>query len=135
MYSEWKTTACPHDCPCACTIRARSEGDRIEMQPHRANRWTDRLCPKGLRYAARVFAPGRLRIPLLRSGSGWEEISWEKAWSIWAERVTEAMAESGPLSLMYYKAQVPCTFQNPSYQTYSPNWEDTPALREHYAPA
>lgn len=101
MYSEWKTTACPHDCPCACTIRARHDGNRIEMRPHEGNRWTDRICPKGLRYAARVFAPGRLRTPLLRSGSGWLEISWDKAWSIWAERITEALAESGPLSLMY----------------------------------
>ena len=42
------------------------------------NRWTEFICPKGLRYANRVFDPGRLRTPLLRSGSGWAEITWKR---------------------------------------------------------
>ncbi len=104
MHQEWKTTACPHDCPCACTIIARSDGNKIEMRPHQDNCWTGSLCPKGLRYAARVFDPRRLRTPLLRSGSGWEEISWEKAWSVWADNVSAALEGSGPLSLMYYSS-------------------------------
>ncbi|MCW1712498.1 MULTISPECIES: molybdopterin-containing oxidoreductase family protein [Synergistaceae] len=104
MRSEWKTTACPHDCPCACTMRARSINNKIEMKPHEKNRWTEFICPKGLRYANRVFDPGRLRTPLLRSGSGWEELTWEKAWSIWADKVSSGISESGPLSLMYYSS-------------------------------
>ena len=102
MHSEWKTTACPHDCPCACTIRARSDGNKIEMRINENNRWTEFICPKGLRYAKRVFDSRRLGTPLLRSGSGWEEISWDKAWSIWADKVFSSVSASGPHSLMYY---------------------------------
>ncbi|MGE4446624.1 MAG: molybdopterin-dependent oxidoreductase [Synergistaceae bacterium] len=104
MRSEWKTTACPHDCPCACTMRARSINNKIEMKPHEKNRWTEFICPKGLRYANRVFDPGRLRTPLLRYGRGWEEITWEKAWSVWADKVSSSVSGSGPLSLMYYSS-------------------------------
>lgn len=104
MHSEWKTTACPHDCPCACTIRARFINNKIEMHVNEDNRWTEFICPKGLRYAERVFDPRRLRVPLLRSGSGWKEVTWEKAWSIWADKVSSGVSESGPLSLMYYSS-------------------------------
>ena len=104
MRPEWKTTACPHDCPCACTIKARLINNKIEMIPHEMNRWTEFICPKGLRYANRVFDPGRLRTPLLRSGSGWEEITWEKAWSVWADKVSSAVSAFGPRSLMYYSS-------------------------------
>ena len=104
MRPEWKTTACPHDCPCACTIKARLINNKIEMIPHEMNRWTEFICPKGLRYANRVFDPGRLRTPLLRSGSGWEEITWEQAWSVWADKVSSAVSAYGPRSLMYYSS-------------------------------
>ena len=104
MRPEWKTTACPHDCPCACTIKARLINNKIEMKPHEMNIWTEFICPKGLRYANRVFDPGRLRTPLLRSGSGWEEITWEKAWSVWADKVSSSVSAYGPRSLMYYSS-------------------------------
>jgi len=104
MRSEWKITACPHDCPCACTIWARYRDSKVEMKPHDNNKWTEFICPKGLRYAERVFDPRRLKTPLLRSGSGWKEVTWEKAWSIWADKVSSGISESGPLSLMYYSS-------------------------------
>ena len=102
MQPEWKTTACPHDCPCACTMKARNLNNKIEMKPHDKNTWTEFICPKGLRYAKRVFDPRRLRAPLLRSGSVWEEITWERAWSVWADKVSSAVSEYGPHSLMYF---------------------------------
>lgn len=102
MQPEWKTTACPHDCPCACTLRARFINDKIKMRVNEDNRWTAFICPKGLRYAERVFDLRRLRVPLLRSNSGWEEITWEKAWSVWADKVFSAVSEYGPHSLMYF---------------------------------
>ncbi len=102
MRPEWKTTACPHDCPCACTMKARNLNNKIEMKPHDKNTWTEFICPKGLRYAKRVFDPRRLRAPLLRSGSVWEEITWERAWSVWADKVSSAVSEYGPHSLMYF---------------------------------
>jgi len=74
------------------------------MKPHDNNKWTEFICPKGLRYAERVFDPRRLKTPLLRSGSGWKEVTWEKAWSIWADKVSSGISESGPLSLMYYSS-------------------------------
>lgn len=103
--SGWKTTACPHDCPDGCAIRARLANDAtIDMTPGKDLPWSTFICGKGLRWRERVFSPSRILTPLLRQGSGWQEISWEKAWSLWAEKTTEALDKGGPLSLMFFQS-------------------------------
>lgn len=44
-------------------------------------------------------APDRLRVPLLRRGNGWEEISWESALDLLAQEFTRIMDQHGPDSL------------------------------------
>ena len=102
MSREWKTTACPHDCPCGCAIKARFIDGRIEMEPERSNPYTKFICAKGLRWRQRALSSNRLKMPVLRDGSGWKEISWENALSIWAHKIEECVSKYGPTSLMYY---------------------------------
>lgn len=102
--SRWKTTACPHDCPDGCAIRARLQDGKIQMEPQKVLPWSTFICGKGLRWRERVFSPSRILKPLLRQESGWREISWEIAWSLWAEKMTRALEKSGPLSLMFYQS-------------------------------
>jgi len=102
MSKEWKVTACPHDCPSGCTIRARFIDGKIEMEPERTNPYTKFICAKGLRWRVRALSANRLKTPVLRDGAGWKEISWENAWSIWASKIEESISKYGPTSLMYY---------------------------------
>jgi len=101
MDMRWKTTACPHDCPCACSMKARVLNGRVEIKPNTDNPWTNFVCAKGLRFRERVFDKRRLTEPLIRFGSGWKPISWHEAWSVWADKIYGAVRRLGPLSLMY----------------------------------
>jgi anaerobic selenocysteine-containing dehydrogenase len=102
MNETWKTTACPHDCPCACTIKARLISGKIEMKPESSNPYTKFICAKGLRWRERALSTNRLKTPVLRYGAGWKEISWVDAWNIWARKIEESISKYGPTSLMYY---------------------------------
>ena len=101
MSGEWKITACPHDCPCGCAMRARFAGGRIDIEPERSNPYTRFICAKGLRWRERALSPNRLKSPLLRAGAGWKEISWAEAWDIWARKIEKSISEYGPASLMF----------------------------------
>lgn len=101
---DWKTTACPHDCPDGCAMKALYDGTRIRMAPNRALPWSSFLCGKGLRWREKALHPTRLLRPLLRDGNGWKEISWEQAWSLWSEKMQGALEKWGPLSLMFYQS-------------------------------
>lgn len=102
MNSDWQVTACPYDCPCTCSMKARMVGGKVEIVPNRENHSTSFICAKGLRFRERVFDPRRIKEPLLRDGAGWKAVSWEDAWSIWADRVQSAVSDFGSLSLMYF---------------------------------
>ncbi|MCL1940525.1 MAG: molybdopterin-dependent oxidoreductase [Synergistaceae bacterium] len=101
MDSGWKVTACPHDCPGGCAIRARFSGGKIEMAPERSNPHTKFICAKGLRWRERALSANRLKTPLLREGAGWKEISWGGAWDIWARKIEDGLSKYGPTSLFY----------------------------------
>ena len=102
--NEWKTTACPYDCPCTCSMLARQNGGKIELRANPANSQCGFLCLKGLRFAQRIGDPRRLLQPLRRHVTGWEKISWDEALALWAEKVSAAVARYGPLSVMSFSS-------------------------------
>ncbi|MCF0247393.1 MAG: molybdopterin-dependent oxidoreductase, partial [Synergistes sp.] len=102
MSDDWKVTACTHDCPCACPLLARERGGTVEIRAYDAGDAGKGsfVCMKGLRFAKRLDDPRRILRPLLRSGSGFEEVSWDHALDIWADKITDAISDFGPLSVM-----------------------------------
>ena len=102
MSDCWKVTACPYDCPCTCSMKARHKDGHIEIVRNPDNPWTSFICGKGLRFRERVFDSRRITEPLLRDGAGWKAISWNEAFDIWAKNVSSAVREYGPLSIMYF---------------------------------
>jgi len=54
------------------------------------------LCIKGWNVSSFVNHPDRLTTPLIRRGNGFEEISWDEALSLVAERLIAIRDESGP---------------------------------------
>ena len=102
-------SACPHDCPSTCALEverfdARSIG---RIRGARENDYTlGVVCAKVARYAERIHHPDRLLHPLVRTGpkgSGrFEQISWEAALDLCAEKFLGAEARLGPEAVWPY---------------------------------
>jgi len=60
------------------------------------------ICPKAHGLKALQDDPDRLRRPLRRSGSGWEEIGWEEAFELAARRLREVREAHGPEAIGSY---------------------------------
>jgi anaerobic selenocysteine-containing dehydrogenase len=84
---------CPLDCPDACSLQVRLDGDRVaEVEGHPRNPVTDGfLCRKVRDLPRALYGPARLTVPLRRTGTKgagrFEETSWDEALDLVAERL------------------------------------------------
>ncbi len=98
--------ACPLDCQDTCCWVARVEDGRVVkvagVKEHPFTRGT--LCAKVKDYEARTYSPDRLLHPLVRVGSKgvgeFEQISWDEAIDVIAERFGAIIDTDGPEALM-----------------------------------
>ena len=107
-------TACPLDCPDACTLSVdvtndAALGERITKidaaPPEQSNPLTDGwICAKVRRSIGRVYSPERIHTPLARTGpkgSGeFEPITWDDALARTANAIRTSMDEHGPASVV-----------------------------------
>jgi len=61
------------------------------------------ICPKAVALADLHEDPDRLRRPVRRRGSDWEEVGWEEALDLVADRVLEVQRTHGPHSVAVYQ--------------------------------
>lgn len=109
LASHIAKSACPHDCPSACTLEipVLADGRIGRIAGARDNSYTlGVVCAKVARYAERIEHRDRLLRPLRRSGpkgSGrFEPISWDTALCEIAERFTRIVQRSGPEAIWPY---------------------------------
>ncbi|WP_041376085.1 molybdopterin-containing oxidoreductase family protein [Polymorphum gilvum] len=102
-------SACPHDCPstCALDVEILPDGRIGRLRGAPDNAYTAGVvCAKVARYAERLYHPDRLTRPLRRVGAKgegrFEEISWDAALDLVAERFLAAEAECGAESVWPY---------------------------------
>ena len=101
-------TACPLDCPDTCSLEVSVEGGRlVAIEAGPANPITQGfICAKVKQHARRVYAPERVLTPLVRvgpKGAGeFRVASWDEALDIVAARISAAIAEEGPASVVPY---------------------------------
>lgn len=105
-------TACPLDCPDACSLEVTLTAGRItkiDASPVDAgsNPLTDGwICKKVKHHADRVYSPERIMTPLIRTGkkgSGeFRSASWDEALDLVAQRITRSIAEYGLDSILPY---------------------------------
>ncbi len=108
-------TACPLDCPDACTLAVDVEGEatgggerivRIDAAPATdSNPLTDGwICAKVRRSTRRVHSPERILTPLRRTGpkgsGAFEPISWDDALELVATEIRSAITEHGPAAVV-----------------------------------
>ena len=98
-------TACPLDCPDACSLRVEVVDGRLtSVDAAPGNPVTDDfICKKVKHHARRVYAPERVLTPLLRTGpKGAGEFrlaSWDEAIGAIADRIGAAADAHGPNSV------------------------------------
>ena len=70
MGKEFWKSACPHDCPSACSLEVERRVDAHRPRPRGCGEHLHRgvVCAKVARYAERVHHPDRLKQPLQRVG-------------------------------------------------------------------
>lgn len=98
-------TACPYDCPDACSFLVRKVSDgSLDIQPDPDLPIGEKfICPKGSRWDRVRNHPSRIKTPLMRIGSSWDPISWDEAFSVWAAHSAESISRFGPLSIFFLR--------------------------------
>ncbi len=99
--SEVFTSACPLDCPDACSLEVRVEGGRVaKVDGSRLNPLTEGfICSKVRRLPEHLYGPDRVLHPARRvgpKGSGeFERISWDEALDLAVAKMREARERHG----------------------------------------
>jgi len=100
------SSACPLDCPDACSLEVRvEEGKVTRIDAGTANPLTEGfICAKVRRFTEHLYSPERLLYPAARSGrkgSGqFQRISWEEALERVTARLKEAAQQWGSESIL-----------------------------------
>ena len=104
-----RKSACPHDCPSACSLEVAVDGDgRIgRIGGAKQNDYTlGVVCAKVARYAERIYHPDRLLWPMRRTGSKgsgqFARISWGAALDEIADRLKAIANRDGRQSIWPY---------------------------------
>jgi anaerobic selenocysteine-containing dehydrogenase len=101
-------TACPLDCPDACSLAVTvQQGKIVTIDGSRKNPVTDGyICAKVRKYGERVYGPDRLLYPAVRSGkkgSGqFKRVTWEEAIGLVATKFEAAKKKNGGESILPY---------------------------------
>jgi anaerobic selenocysteine-containing dehydrogenase len=107
-------SACPHDCPSTCALEVEVLDERTigRVRGAEDNGYTAGvICAKVARYAERVHHPDRLTRPLVRKGAkgssdltpvAWEQVSWDDALDLIAEKFLRIEQRSGPQAIWPY---------------------------------
>jgi anaerobic selenocysteine-containing dehydrogenase len=101
-------TACPLDCPDACTLSVTVQhGKLVEIDGSHRNAVTDGyICAKVRKFGDRVYGPDRLLYPAVRKGrkgeGQFERVSWDEAMERIVDRMQRAKALHGGASILPY---------------------------------
>ena len=100
------TTACPLDCPDACTLDVTVRGGRIaKIDGSRENHITNGyICAKVRRFGERVYGEDRLLYPAIRRGAKgtgqFKRATWDEALDLIAGKFIEARDSGGAETIL-----------------------------------
>ena len=95
--------ACPL-CEAVCGLRITVEGDAVvDIRGDREDPFSKGyVCPKGVALGELHADPDRLTRPMRKVGDGWEEMEWEAALDLAAEKLRAAQRDHGRDSVAVY---------------------------------
>jgi anaerobic selenocysteine-containing dehydrogenase len=90
-----QVTACTYDCPDACSlVLEQGEDGSLRLLGNPDSPFTRGvMCAKTRRHLRRLRSPNRLRRPRLKTKGGWQEIGWEAALDLCAEKIQRLRSE------------------------------------------
>ncbi|WP_339847560.1 molybdopterin oxidoreductase family protein [uncultured Halopseudomonas sp.] len=93
-----------HLCEAICGLAIETEGDRILSIKGDAQDPFSRghICPKAIALQDIQNDPQRLRMPVKKVGDAWEQIGWQEAFDLIAERLAGIQTEHGRNSVGVY---------------------------------
>ena len=96
-----RESVCPF-CQTRCTLKVQiKDGRVVNVYGNSENYWTEgAMCPKGKSLVELTHSPHRILYPLLREGSSWKRISYEKAVDMVASRIMQ-IKETHPDDFAY----------------------------------
>ena len=91
-------------CDSACGLEIEMEGDQIiAIRGDHKDRFSrGHICPKGIAHQDLFNDPDRLRRPVRKKGSEWEEVSWEEALEEAGRSLAEVQRKYGRDALALY---------------------------------
>jgi anaerobic selenocysteine-containing dehydrogenase len=101
-------TACPLDCPDACSLAVTVQQGRIVTidGSHKNPVTGGYICAKVRKFGERVYGPDRLLYPAVRKGrkgeGSFKRVPWDEALALVADRFRRAKAEAGGASILPY---------------------------------
>lgn len=99
-------TACPLDCFASCGLLVDTDNGRIvDIRGDPGHPLTGgRVCGKARRHLDRLYHPERLQYPMVRSGNGWQRVSWDEALELWAAKLEETRTGFGTTAVLHADA-------------------------------
>src|SRR5512139_1207836 len=96
-----EVTACTLDCPDGCSLVISTDAQgRVSIHGNPAHPFTAGFtCSKIRDFTRRLRSPSRITRPMLRTGKGWQPVSWDEALDLCAEKIQEYRAE--PASILH----------------------------------
>src|SRR5258706_16062101 len=103
---EQRSSACPLDCPDICGLTVTmDDGKVVEVDGDRRGPVTDGfICGKVRNIADHVYSADRVLHPMRRTGAkgagAWQQLSWDDALGLLADRITTVRARSGGAAIL-----------------------------------
>lgn len=100
-------TICTLDCQDACGIDVDvRDGRVVGLRGAKDHPYTEGfLCIRLNRYRERLYSPERKTTPLRKTKAGWQELEWDDALDLAAQKIGTAVEQYGSTSILYYKTQ------------------------------
>jgi anaerobic selenocysteine-containing dehydrogenase len=97
-----------------CGLEIETDGDRVtRVRGDRADVWSKGfLCTKGAALGELHHDPDRIRVPMVREGAEWREVTWTEAFARCEELFAPVVAEHGMGAVTVYMG-------NPNVHSYS----------------
>lgn len=96
-------SACPLDCPDRCSLQVEVEDGQATKISGASSHPITRgfACSKAQLQLSRLASPDRVTRPLLKQNGAWRPITWDEAYTVIVEKLTDILNQFGPQAILH----------------------------------
>jgi nitrate reductase NapA len=99
---RWVKSVCRY-CGAGCGLYIGVKGDKVVAVKGDDKNWNRGfLCVKGIYLPKILYAPDRLKYPMVKEKGQWKRISWDEAMNLMVSKFAEAIKNYGPHAVGFY---------------------------------